>query len=90
MWWMDLEPYPGPPENTITAVFHEAATQWGKSFSEMARTFAAVGNAYHISIEQAAGSLTQTFKVLRETVPKPARHGPRRGPAYDHQGRRRW
>lgn len=95
MWWMDLEPYPGPYEaKDLFQTFHEMATVWGRAIgkpaADMAKMLQELGNAYHISIEHSDPGPTR-LPVFKLPAPTPIpTHGPRRGSAYDRRGRRRW
>lgn len=91
---MDLEPYPGPYEQmTLPEAFAQVVEQYqavGRNMSEQL-------NQYFVSIEQAfkftrttGTTAYRTSIPLPESKPNLNRNGPRRGPAYDHRGRRRW
>lgn len=89
MWWMDLEPYPGPDAGMT---FTEAIEQLGKAYQRFFHTLNDFPtNQFFLGIEHLDPGPTHIWRVpLPDIKPNLNKNGPRRGPAYDRRGRRRW
>lgn len=84
-WWMDLEPYPGPPHYEITA--SESLAAMGKA---MKATFDPYAKAYEaFAAAFMKNNLPKTFPIPPRELNKPHRnYGPQPKRVFSHRGRK--